>query len=58
MYLIKLLVVLFGCDVFGNLVVVDLFKMLYLLIVGLIGSGKLVVINVMIMGLLMNMKLS
>lgn len=47
----KLLFVL-GKDIGGDFVVVNFVKMFYLLIVGMIGLGKLVVINIMILLLL------
>lgn len=45
----QLLFLVFGKDIGGGLVVVNLVKMLYLLIVGIIGLGKFVVINIMIL---------
>lgn len=41
-----------GVDIFGKLVIVDLVKMFYLLVVGIIGLGKFVGVNVMILSLL------
>ena len=49
-----LLKVPIGRDVSGNLVEADLVKMQHLLIAGATGSGKSVMINVIITGLLMN----
>lgn len=46
-----LLIVVLGKDIVGELVVVDLVKMLYLLVVGIIGFGKFVGVNVMILSM-------
>lgn len=48
---LSLLIVVLGKDIVGELVVVDLVKMLYLLVVGIIGFGKFVGVNAMILSM-------
>lgn len=50
--LVSVLILVFGKDIVGCLIVVDLVCMFYLLVVGIIGLGKLVVVNVMVLSLL------
>lgn len=53
-----LFIVVFGVDIFGNLVVIDLKKMLYGLIVGVMGLGKSVCINIILVSLFYKVDLS
>lgn len=46
-----------GRDILGDLIIVLLNEMLYLLVVGLMGSGKFVCINGIIISILLNVKL-
>lgn len=52
-----LFIVVFGFDILGDLIVMDIWKMLYGFIVGVMGLGKSVCINVILMSILYKVKL-